>query len=131
MAEAFLRSFDSRLEVWSAGTHPAARIHPFAVKVMSEAGMDVSDQRPKDVDRFLHDSFDYLVTVCDRAHATCPLFTGDVRHRLHIGFDDPAEASGTTEEVLEAFRRVRDEIRRDFRRLYSETLLPVINGERS
>jgi arsenate reductase len=80
------------------------------------------------VDQFLNDPFDYVITVCDHAKATCPLFTGNVRHRLHVGFEDPAEATGSPDEVVDAFRRIRDEIRRDFQRLYAETLLPQLNG---
>lgn len=127
MAEAFLRSCDARLTVVSAGTSPAQRVHPMAVQAMSEVGMDLSDHKPKLVDQFLAESFDYVITVCDHARETCPLFTGNVRHRLHLGFEDPAEATGTPEEVRTVFRQVRDEIRRDFRRLYDESLIHELN----
>jgi arsenate reductase (thioredoxin) len=128
MAEAFLRSFDSRLDVSSAGTQPADRVHPLALVVMGEVGLDLSSCRPKDVERFLNEPFDYVVTVCDRARAGCPVFLGSVRHRLHIGFDDPAEASGTPDEVLAVFRRVRDEIGRSFRTFYGDTVLPGLKS---
>lgn len=128
MAEAFLASFDTRLRVQSAGTSPAQRVHPLALQVMREAGMDLSAHAPKPLDRFLAQPFDYVITVCDHAKETCPLFSGSVRQRLHIGFDDPAEATGSPDEVLDAFRRVRDEIRRAFLRLYAETILPQLNG---
>jgi len=131
MAEGFLRSFDSRLSVRSAGTNPAQRVHPLAVHVMSEIGIDLSAHAPKLVDQFLTESFDYVITVCDHAKETCPLFTGKVRRRLHLGFDDPAEATGTPDEVIAVFRRVRDEIRRDFHKLYNVTLLHDLNRRES
>jgi arsenate reductase len=120
MAEAFLKSFDLRLEVYSAGTHPSAQVHPNAVAVMKEVGIDLTGAHPKVVDQFISQTFDYVITVCDHAKETCPLFTGRVQHRLHIGFDDPAEAQGTNEEVLSVFRRVRDEIKREFSVLYQQ-----------
>lgn len=124
MAEGFLKSFDSTLEVHSAGTKPAERVHPKAVTVMQEVGIDLSGNRPKMVDRFLGQPFDYVITVCDHARETCPVFTGKVKHRLHIGFDDPAEATGTEDEIYAVFRRVRDEIRENFRQFYSEQIKP-------
>ena len=131
MAEAFLKSLDPRLSVSSAGTSPATRVHPFAVQVMGEAGIDLSARRPKSVDRFLGESFDYVITVCDHARETCPHFTGNVRHRLHLGFEDPAEASGGPDSVIAVFRRVRDGIRKEFRELYSRTLLHDLEGRKS
>ncbi len=122
MAEGFLKSFDSALEVHSAGTEPSDKIHPKAVQVMAEEGIDISSGYPKNVDKFLDMSFDYVITVCDNAKETCPVFTGKVNYRLHIGFDDPAEAVGTEEEVLAEFRRVRDEIKRDFGEFYQSNL---------
>ena len=94
MAEGFLKSFDPSLEVHSAGTKPAKHIHPLAVKVMKEAGVDIAHGMPKNVGEFINDSFDYVITVCDNAKETCPVFIGTVRHRLHMGFDDPADARG-------------------------------------
>lgn len=123
MAEAFLKSFDNSLEVHSAGTNPSPQVHPKAVAVMNEVGIDLKDAFPKSVDRFINESFDYVITVCDNAKETCPVFVGKVKHRLHIGFADPAEAVGTDDEVMAAFRRVRDEIKNKFQSLYSETLL--------
>jgi arsenate reductase len=120
MAEGFLKSFDSELEVYSAGTNPSDQVHPVAVKVMREVGIDISQGYPKDVDQFLDRSFDYVITVCDNARETCPVFHGNVKEQLHIGFEDPAEATGTETEVLEIFRRVRDEIKRDFKNFYNE-----------
>lgn len=120
MAEAFLKSFDTSLNVYSAGTNPSTRVHPNAVLVMREAGISLDGAFPKDVAQFLNHSFDYVITVCDNARETCPVFVGRVKHRVHIGFDDPAEAQGTEEEILTVFRRVRDEIKRDFLKFYSE-----------
>jgi arsenate reductase len=122
MAEGFLKSFDSKLEVHSAGTKPAERVHPKAVEVMKEVGIDLSGNKPKLVDRFLGQPFDYVITVCDHAKETCPVFTGKVKHRLHIGFDDPAEATGTDDEIYAVFRRVRDEIHESFTKFYHEQI---------
>jgi len=119
MAEGFLRSFDPELEVFSAGTKPAGEVHPLAVRVMREEWIDIGGYRPKSVEEFTSRPFDWVVTVCDGAKESCPLFTGEVKHRLHIGFDDPAEAEGSREEVLAVFRRVRDEIREGFRSFYN------------
>lgn len=122
MAEGFLRSFDARLDVHSAGTQPAKNVHPMAVTVMKEAGVDLTRAFPKSVDQFINQPFDYVITVCDHAKETCPVFTGTVKHRIHMGFDDPAEATGTGEEVLGVFRRVRDDIRGEFHRFYVDQL---------
>ncbi len=120
MAEAFLKSFDPTLEVSSAGTQPARRVHPLAVRVMKEVGIDLDGALPKHVERFLLKSFDYVITVCDNAKETCPVFVGKVKRRLHIGFDDPAEARGTEDEVLAVFRRVRDEIKQEFLKFHKQ-----------
>ena len=120
MAEGFLRQLRPEWEVISAGTYPALRVHPLAVQVMAEVGVDISDQRPKSVDRFVSQSFDYVITVCDDARESCPVFTGEVAHRLHIGFYDPAGAVGSPEEKLEVYRRVRDEIGEKFKDLVRE-----------
>ena len=123
MAEGFLTSFDSQLEVFSAGTQPAARVHPKAVAVMKEVGVDLTGSSPKSVDQFISRPFDFVITVCDHARETCPVFTGKVTHRLHMGFDDPAEATGTEEEMLSVFRRVRDEIQGRFHQFYHDRLM--------
>ncbi|MCL4538317.1 MAG: arsenate reductase ArsC [Bacteroidetes bacterium] len=115
MAEAFLKSFDGNLEVYSAGTAPAIKVHPKAIQVMKEVGIDISANKTKTVQQFLSQSFDYVITVCDNAKETCPFFTGKVEHRLHMGFEDPAEAIGTEEEILSVFRKVRDQIRKEFK----------------
>ena len=122
MAEGFLKSFDRNLEVYSAGTHPAVVPNPNAVAAMKEIGIDISANKPKSVDLFLDGTFDYVITVCGGAKESCPAFTGKVRHRLHIGFDDPADAVGTPEEVMRVYRRVRDEIRQEFEKFYDENV---------
>jgi arsenate reductase len=122
MAEGILQSLDQSLQVHSAGTRPAQMVHPLAVKVMKEIGIDLSSNKPKQVESFLHRPFDFVITVCDNAKVTCPLFSGKVRKRLHIGFDDPTEATGTEEEIIAAFRRVRDEIRERLSEFYQNEL---------
>lgn len=122
MAEGFLKSFDENLDVYSAGTKPAERVNPFAVKAMNEVGIDISNGVAEDVDKYLSKSFDYVITVCDNAKETCPVFMGDVKHRLHIGFDDPADTVGTEEVVMPVYRRVRDEIKKDFYEFYLKEL---------
>jgi len=124
MAEGFLKSFNKNLDVYSAGTKPAERVNPFAIKAMKEFGIDISNGVAEDVDKYLEQSFDYVITVCDNAKETCPVFMGEVKHRLHIGFDDPADAVGTEEEIIPVYRRVRDEIKRDFYEFYKKELKP-------
>jgi arsenate reductase len=111
MAEGFFRSFSTEIEVFSAGTEPSNQVHPKAVTVMQELGIDLSGHHPQKVDEYLDDSFDFVITVCGHAKENCPVFLGVVKQHLHIGFEDPAEATGTEEEILEDFRRIRDEIR--------------------
>ncbi len=123
MAEGFLKSFDDKLEVFSAGVKPEAKVNPSAVKVMSELGIDISSGKPRDVNEFIKDHFDYVITVCDNAKETCPVFLGKVEEQLHIGFEDPANAMGTEEEVLSVFRKVRNEIKKDFYQFYNEKII--------
>ena len=122
MAEGFLKSFDSELNVYSAGTNPSGTVHPKAIQVMKEIGLDISGGYPKKVDEFLNKSFDFVITVCDNAKETCPIFIGDVKEQLHIGFEDPADAVGTEEEILAEFRKIRDEIESDFKEFYLSKL---------
>jgi arsenate reductase len=118
MAHGFLKSFDKLLHVFSAGTEPANRINQKAVKVMNEAGIDISSHTPKNVSQYLNEEWDYVITVCDDANETCPVFPGKVNHRLHIGFEDPSRFAGTEEQIINEFRRIRDEIKTTFYRLY-------------
>ncbi|HQQ10861.1 MAG TPA: arsenate reductase ArsC [Synergistales bacterium] len=111
MAEGWARELKSGvIEAWSAGTEPGV-INPLAVKVMAEAGVDISAQKSKHVRELLHIPFDVVVTLCGDAQATCPVFVGDAGRVVHRGFDDPSQAEGSEEEVLNEFRRVRDEIK--------------------
>ena len=126
MAEGFLKSFNNSLDVYSAGTSPANAVHPKAKNVMAESGIDLSSNKPKLVDEFLKVSFDYVITVCDDAKENCPLFSGDVKKRMHIGFDDPANATGSEEEILQEFRRIRDEIKSKFYELYIDKIMQQI-----
>jgi arsenate reductase len=118
MAEGFLKSFDENLEVFSAGTEPARQVHPKAIQVMNEVGVNINTNHPKSVDEFLYQNFDFVITVCDDARDACPFFQGKVRVQLHIGFVDPVKATGTEEEILFVFRRVRDGIRREIYKFY-------------
>ena len=122
MAHGFLQSFDSKLEVFSAGTLPAAKINPKAEKVMLEAGIDISMNTPKSVNLYLDQEWDYVITVCDDANETCPFFAGIVKHRLHMGFEDPSNVSGTEEFVMKEFRRIRNEIQSSFYKFYTDYL---------
>ena len=123
MAEGFLKSFNNRLKVFSAGTKPTNIVHPKAIAVMDELCIDISKNKPKSIEGFLTDSFDHVITVCGGAKEDCPLFTGKVSNNTHIGFDDPAEVTGTDETILNEFRRIRDEIKKDFYHFYKNNLL--------
>ncbi len=118
MVEGFLKSYDDTIEVLSAGTEPSSHVHPLAIKVMAEVGIDISQNQPKNVEQFVGQSFDYLISVCAEANLNCPVFKGKVDNRWHIGFDDPALAKGTDEEVIAVFRRIRDEISEGFSSFY-------------
>ena len=122
MAHGFLQSFDSTIRVFSAGTEPASQVNPKAVKVMHEAGIDISRHTPTFVDRYLTEEWDYVITVCDHANESCPFFSGKVQHRLHIGFEDPSHAKGTDEFIMGEFRRIRNEIKIAFYKLYVEQI---------
>ena len=106
MAEGFLKEYQN-FNVHSAGTDPGEMVQPLTVVVMNELDIDLSLQRPKSVNEFVKDEFDYLITVCNDAKETCPVFIGKVKHRLHIGFEDPHGKS------IDVFRRVRDEIKKE------------------
>jgi arsenate reductase len=122
MAHGFLQSFDKNIEVHSAGTFPGEKVNPKAISVMAEAGIDISRNTPKSVDIYLNDQWDYVITVCDDANETCPIFPGKVMHRLHIAFQDPSHATGSEEFIMSEFRRVRDEIKNKFNELYSNKI---------
>ncbi|MFN5961986.1 MAG: arsenate reductase ArsC [Verrucomicrobiota bacterium] len=100
-------------KVASAGSKPAGYVHPLAIRAMAEIGIDISSHHSKHLEQFLDDNVETVITVCGNADQACPLFPGQ-RNRHHWGFDDPAHATGTEEEQMAVFRRVRDEIRRVF-----------------
>jgi len=118
MAEGFLKSFDKNLEVYSAGTRPEKKVNPRSIIVMNEVGIDISANKPDPVEKYLNSTFDYVITVCDGAKENCPVFSGDVKHHLHIGFEDPADAIGTDDEVLSVYRKIRDQIKNEFSEFY-------------
>jgi arsenate reductase len=122
MAHGFLQYFDNNLTVCSAGTNPTQKVNEKAVVVMKEVGIDISHHQPKSVEIYLDDVWDYVITVCDDANETCPVFLGKVKHRLHIGFEDPSHAVGTDEFIWSEFRRVRDEIKEGFYNFYIENI---------
>jgi arsenate reductase len=122
MAHGFLQSFDKRLQVFSAGTEPASKVNPTAIDVMKKAGIDISSHWPKHVDQYLNEEWDYVITVCDSANETCPLFPGKVRHRLHMGFEDPSLTKGSYTEIINEFYRIRNDIRDEFYKLYETEL---------
>jgi arsenate reductase len=129
MALGFLQSFDSNIKVCSAGTNPAAKINEKAVAVMNEVGIDISSHKPESVEKYLGEVWDYVITVCDDANEACPVFVGKVTHRLHIGFEDPSKVTGTDEYIWSEFRRVRDEIGKEFHILYIDKIKPSLNEE--
>jgi len=122
MAHGYMQSFDKRLKVFSAGTEPALRVNPMAVEVMKKAGIDIGTHTPKNVDQYLTEEWDYVITVCDSAKETCPVFPGKVRHRLHMGFEDPSLVKGSYSEVQNEFYRIRNDIRDEFYKLFESEI---------
>ncbi len=126
MAHGFLQSFDKNLYVCSAGTNPSGKVNERAIEVMKEVGVDISHHTSDPVEKYLHEEWDFVITVCGGANEACPTFLGKVKNRLHIGFDDPSEASGTEEYVMSQFRKVRDQIKESFYQFYRENLTNTI-----
>ena len=120
MAHGFMQSFAPSWRVASAGTEASGRLNQKAVEVMRDKGIDISNHTSDSVEKYLNDEWDYVITVCGGANENCPTFTGKVKHRLHIGFDDPSETIGTPNEIHADFIRVRDEIRSAFYKLYNK-----------
>ena len=120
MAEGILKNIGPELQVFSAGTKAEGKVNPYAVKAMAELGIDIATQESDSIDKYLDKAFDYVITVCDGAKESCPVFLGDVKNRIHIGFDDPADAKGSEEEVMPVYRRVRDEIKNEFTNFYNK-----------
>lgn len=126
MAHGFLQSFDQRITVRSAGTEPAPQVNRKAAQVMKEIGIDISNHIPTLVDEYLNEEWDFVITVCDHANETCPLFTGKVKTRLHMGFEDPSHATGSEEFIMSEFHRIRDQIKNEFFNFYQEQVKPKL-----
>jgi arsenate reductase (thioredoxin) len=126
MAHGFLQSFDPSITVCSAGTQPAPAVNAKAALVMNEVGVDISGHYPKLVNQYLTDEWDYVITVCDHANETCPIFSGKVKHRLHMGFEDPSHAQGSDDFIWSEFRRIRDQIKSDFYAFYNTEINPQL-----
>jgi len=126
MAQGFMQSFNKDLAVCSGGTDPAGKVNDKAVAVMKEVDIDISHNKPKPVEQFLSESWDFVITVCDEANEMCPVFTGKVKHRLHIGFEDPSELTGSEEYIIGEFRRTRNDIHKKFLDLYLNQIKPLL-----
>jgi len=118
MAEAFLKSFDDSLVVYSAGTNPEDNVNPFAIEVMKEVGIDISKNKTKHINNFVSEDFDYVISVCDEAEKNCPVFSGNVKKKMHFGFPDPAKIKGPYNFVLNKYREIRDQIKEKFYQFY-------------
>lgn len=128
MAEGILRSLAGDiLDVRSAGSHPSGYVHPVAIEVMREIGIDISGNESKSLENFFHQPIHTVITVCGNVDQICPDFPGQMQ-RVHHGFDDPAHASGTDQEIHAAFRRVRDEIGKFLRKNLNQWRITVTNG---
>jgi len=129
MAEGWLRHLaGDRFEVFSAGTHPVG-LNPVSVEAMAEVGIDISAHRSKSVSEFLTQPFEYVITVCDRAKESCPIWPGPT-HLLHWSFDDPAEVVGANEARRQLFRRVRDEILGRIKGFLAQEATSLVSGPR-
>jgi arsenate reductase (thioredoxin) len=126
MAHGFLQSFDTRITVCSAGTKAAGKLNAGAVAAMSEIGIDISGHSSDSVEKYLDEAWDYVITVCGGANETCPAFIGNVKHRLHMGFDDPSHATGTPEFIKSEFQRVRNQIKEGFFQFYETNIKPML-----
>jgi len=126
MAHGFLQSFDQNITVYSAGTEASGKLNHKAVAAMKEIGIDISHHTSDSVEKYLNDEWDYVITVCGGANESCPAFIGKVKHRLHIGFDDPSHAVGTDEFIWSEYIRVRDEIKEGFWKFYNEEIKPQL-----
>jgi arsenate reductase len=122
MAHGWLQSFDPNITVCSAGTQASGKLNEKAVRAMAEAGIDISHHTSDPVEKYLSEEWDYVITVCGGANESCPAFFGKVKHRLHIGFDDPSHVVGTDDFIWSEFRRVRDEIKEGFYTFYVENI---------
>jgi arsenate reductase len=126
MAHGFLQSFDPNISVCSAGTEASGKLNQRAVAAMKEIGIDISQHTSDSVDLYLGQEWDYVITVCGGANENCPAFMGKVKHRLHIGFDDPSHAVGTDDFIWREFIRVRNEIKEGFWNFYVNEIKPKL-----
>ncbi len=126
MAHGFMESFDKRMTIRSAGTEASGMLNQKAVAAMKEIGIDISHHTSDSADKYLHDEWDYVITVCSGANENCPVFPGKVKNRLHIGFDDPSHVVGTEAFIWSEFIRAREEIREGFYQLYKEEIEPQL-----
>ena len=122
MAHGFLQSFDKSITVCSAGTQASGKLNQKAVAAMKEVGIDISQHTSDSVELYLGEEWDYVITVCGGANEACPAFIGKVKHRLHMGYDDPSHVTGTDAYIWSAFQRVRDEIKVGFYKFYVERI---------
>ncbi len=125
MAHGFLQSLDANLEVYSAGTEALGSLNSKAFEVMKRIGIDISQHTSDSVQKYMNEPWDFVITVCRGANETCPAFIGNVKYRLHIGFDDPSHAVGTPEFINSEFIRVRDEITDRFYAFYVNEIMPI------
>lgn len=128
MAHGFLQSFDNRMNVASAGTDASGKLNKKAVVIMNAVGIDISQHTSDSVEKYLNQPWDFVITVCGGANENCPVFLGEVKTRLHIGFDDPSEATGSSDFINNEFISVRDGIKSRFYKLYEEEIKPVLEA---
>lgn len=127
MAHGFLKSFDSNINVYSAGTEASGQLNQTAVSVMNEIGIDISEHTSDSVEKYLDKEWDFVITVCGGANEACPAFIGKVKKRLHKGFDDPSHAIGDKDFIISEFYRVREEIKEQFLNFYLNEIRPQLN----
>ena len=124
MAHGFLQSFNKNMVVRSAGTEPAARVNPTAIRVMRESGIDISRHKPESVDQYKTEEWDYVITVCDHANETCPVFSGKSKKQAPYRIRRSFPCDRYENYILGEFRRVRDEIKNAFYELYTNQIKP-------
>ena len=126
MAEGWLQSFDRNLTVCSAGTETAVQTYLLAIETMAKSGIDISQKRPKPIEQYLNESWDYIITLCSTVDENCPEFMGKVRHRLHLGTYDPSRAKETPESIASEFRRISIQLKKKMYEFYTDEIL---NGD--
>ena len=129
MAHGFLKTLAPDWHIASAGTEASGKLNHTAVLVMQEAGIDISSHTSDPVEKYLHEEWDYVITVCGGANENCPTFNGQVKNRLHVGFEDPSHVQGSKEFIYSEFRRIRDLIQEEFTRFYNHHLSSNMNNE--